>query len=162
MYYIDGYNLLFSIIEEKPIEKTRIELIDLLSGLVADARLSATVIFDNLSELSTSNPTLEYHSSLSVLFSPRGLCADKYILEILHGLENTRLATVVTSDVSLANHSKMLGAKVVSNEQFLKFLSRKTRKKEEHKIPFQGKRELERLRIIFEERYNSIALGEIE
>jgi predicted RNA-binding protein with PIN domain len=155
MYYVDGYNLLFSLIEEKSVETSRLLLVDLLADLLTGARIQATLIFDSHSDLSTQKPSAAYRPFLQILFSPRGLCADRYILELLQGLHNTRLATVVTADTALAKNARLLGAHILPNEEFLQLLSKKTKKKPEQKPTQQGKKELERLRIFFEERYKN-------
>ncbi len=152
-YYIDGYNLLFAMTEEYV---SHVELVDFLEELLAEAKMKATIIFDNHSPLATLKPSTEYRFCLRVLFSPRGLCADSYILELIQGAENPMMTTVVTSDVALGQSSRTLGATTLTNEEFLKTLFRKTRKKKEIKRTVEGKHELERLRKIFEERYQNL------
>jgi predicted RNA-binding protein with PIN domain len=157
-FYIDGYNLLFSMVENIPscVESCRVELIHLLDELILEAKINATVIFDNHSPFSTSKPSIEYQEFLHVVFSPKGLCADKYILEIIQGSKNPKMITIVTSDIALTKEARHLGAGTISNERFLQQLSDKTKKKRGKKVTKDGPKEIERLRTIFEERYKSL------
>lgn len=157
-FYVDGYNLLFSLIESFPccVESSRVELVHLLDDLIFEANLNATVIFDNHSPLSTPKPSIEYQDFLHVVFSPRGLTADGYLLELVQGSKNPKTMIIVTSDIALAKEARYLGATTLSNEEFLEKLSKKIRKKPTKKRAQEGPKEFERLLTLFEERYNQL------
>lgn len=155
-YYIDGYNLLFGIVDhfQGSVESSRIELVNYLDEMLEKAEMQATVIFDNHSDLATAKPGAEYTPFLNIIFSPKGLCADAYLIELVQGMTHTNLVTVVTSDVSLANTIAEMGVKTNTTKDFLCKLFRrlKTRKSPTVKPANFSHFELERWQKIFEER----------
>ena len=157
-YLIDGYNLFFAI-ENKilPLEAKRDNFICALNQEIAIADLNATLIFDGNKQNSGVFPSKQELSALDVTFSPEGLSADDYILELLTSCPNPKMEIVVTSDRELSKKSTFLGAKTKTIESFLKFLLKKKSKKQKAKQ--EEKQELkethynlERLVEIFEER----------
>ncbi|PCI94355.1 hypothetical protein COB11_03935 [Candidatus Aerophobetes bacterium] len=125
-YYIDGYNLLFRIFEDiNPLREKRETVIETLQTTLSDVKLKLSIVFDSRFELSEDFPTRLSRGSLEIIYSPKGLCADKYIIELLSFVKHPKATTVVTSDNHLALEVKALGAKTKSIDEFLEYLSRK-------------------------------------
>ncbi len=151
-YIIDGYNLLFQI-EEKidPLKESRDEVISFLLTSVAANCKTVTVVFDSGKGAEDFFPTRYSLSNLEVIYSPKNLCADKYILELLEISKNPRLITIISSDNFLCKRGKELGAKALSIHVFLEMIFQRKRKKEAtHSKPtVDSEKNLDRLHRIF-------------
>ena len=127
-YLIDGYNLFFKLKEEiLPLEKKRNEFIELLDQEVGDLGLNALLIFDAHVENNHDYAPKRKFNHLEISFSPSTLSADDYILELLEW--NSKNTTLITSDKSLGDRAKHLGAKVKTVEAFTQLISKKRKKK---------------------------------
>lgn len=146
-YLVDGYNLLFRIVPApNDVEETRKELVQFLRS----TPLKIRVVFDSPKEGGSDLPIQSRKGSLEVLFSPQGLCADRYILELLSHAKGE--ITLVTSDRPLAFSAKEYGIRTISAEEFL-VLAHHKRKKKKGKPQYQESDiEKEELRKIFEKR----------
>lgn len=151
-YYVDGYNFLFRICQKgDPLEKRRDRLIDLLNEELGFLKGRCSLVFDS-SEQIRDCPQCAFLENLEVIFTPRGLNADKYILEMVEYSSNPKALTVVTSDNDLGRQCRHLGSLVMTIEAFIAFILKKTRKKGESKpTQVNTKAEIERLRRIFED-----------
>lgn len=152
-YYVDGYNFLFRICHKgDPLEKRRDRLIDLLNEELSFLRGRCSLVFDS-SEQIRDCPQCAFLDNLEVIYTPRGLNADQYILEIVEQSANPKAMTVVTSDGGLGRQCRHLGSLVMSIEAFIAFILKKTRKKGQTKpAQVNTKAEMERLRKIFEDK----------
>lgn len=154
-YYIDGYNLLFRIFEDiDPLREKREIVIEALQDTFSDVKLNLSIVFDSRFELSEDFPTRFSQGPLEIIYSPRGLCADKYILELLSFEKHPKAVTIVTSDNFLAKQAKQIGAKVKDLEDFLEFFNRKrsTKKRKEQKFSQETTYDFERLLHAFEQK----------
>ena len=129
-YIIDAYNLLFFLTDKiNPIEQTRQDLIDSLTSDLENLKIKATLVFDSGTTHQTHFPHIHTQSSVEIIFSPHGICADNYILEILDQSKNTKDITVVTSDHELQKKCKYRLAKTQTIESFLSYLNKRHHKK---------------------------------
>jgi predicted RNA-binding protein with PIN domain len=153
-FLIDGYNLLFSCIEgRESIEKKRARLVLWIQREFKRMRLRGVIVFDG-SHRRDEESGLSYPSPMECAFTPKGQSADENILERIEILKNRKDAAVVSNDLGLQRRVNAMGAKAMSNDQFLEWLLRRGAKKKSKRSPMKDSpREIERLNQIFEERY---------
>ena len=124
MHLIDGYNLL---LRTRPaVELTAAELESWVRQLAAQLGRrcrSTLIIFDAQSR--PGGVRRRNIGPLDVVFTPYGQTADEWILESL--LAATKPWTVVTSDRTLSDRARELGAKTLTSEGFLLELARRKR-----------------------------------
>jgi len=151
MYYlIDGYNLIFSLIESKEsLQALRQKIIHAIQKHFARRKVSGTLVFDGAHRRDEESG-LSYRSPLVIAYAPKGQSADEYIVERVQVAPHPKQITVVTNDRALARHAKSAGAKVQSNEEFLTWL--KKRKKKPTPEAVDTRQNIDRLLKIFEER----------
>lgn len=152
-YYIDGYNLIFSLVDSKEsIQTLREKTIRLLQRQFAQLRLSGTVVFDG-SYKKGEESGLSYPTPLVIAYTPKGQSADEYIVEKIESSANPRIITVITNDKGLALHARSKGSKVQSNVDFIRLLTSRSKKKSKKEItPVDTKQNIDRLLKIFEEK----------
>ncbi len=143
-YFIDGYNLLFRLPQQKlSFEKSREEVINSLLGV----KLSLTVVFDggggDRSERTHKGP-------LEIVYTAKGQSADSYILEELSWIKKPGDHTVITSDKPLGLQCRQLGASVKSVPDFLEALYKKQAIKKAEKPSKDNDKDLSRLLKIFQ------------
>jgi len=155
MYFlIDGYNLLFSWMEQKEsIEKKRGLLVSWIQREFKRMNLKGIIVFDG-SHRQEEESGLSYPSPMELAFTPKGQSADENILERVEAIKNRKNAIVVTNDRGLTRQASAFGAKVMTNSEFLDWLhKRATKKKAKDRRPAQETAyQIERLTKIFEER----------
>jgi len=152
MYYlIDGYNLIFSLIESKNnFQALRQQVIRALQKQFARRKISGMVVFDGAHRRDEESG-LSYPSPLVVAYAPKGQSADEYIVEWIEGAKHPKQIIVVTNDRGLGRHAKSAGAKVQSNDEFIQWLH-KRKKKISTVEPKETQQNIDRLLKIFEER----------
>ncbi len=152
MYYlIDGYNLIFSLIESKEsLQTLRQKVIRSLQKQFANRKISGTLVFDGAHRRDEESG-LSYSSPLIIAYAPKGQTADSYIVEQIETASNPKEITVVTNDKGLALHAKSAGAKVQPNDLFISWLHKK-KKKIKSVEPKDTDQNINRLLKIFEER----------
>lgn len=149
-YLIDGYNLIFSLVESKEsLQTLRHRVIVALQKQFAKRKISGTLVFDGAHRRDEESG-LSYSSPLTIAYTPKGQSADDYIVEMIERAKNPKLITVVTNDRGLAMHAKSHGAKVQPNDEFIHWL--KKRKKKKIAEPTETQANIDRLLKIFEER----------
>lgn len=150
-YIIDGYNFLFRFRDKYPsLEKNRKQLIDLLSEELFFLKGSCSIVFDS-SEATKDYAQTTSHGQLEVIYAPKNLSADEYIVELVENSPAPKTKIIVTSDSGLGAQCKHLGAVVTSIEEFVLLIMKKTRKKDDTKpILKESQPEIERLLKIFE------------
>jgi predicted RNA-binding protein with PIN domain len=155
MYYlIDGYNLIFSLIESKEsLQTLRQKVIQTLQKQFAKRKISGMLVFDGAHKRDEESG-LSYPSPLIVAYAPKGQSADEYIVEKLEISKNPKQITVVTNDKGLARHAKSAGAKVQINDEFIFWLHKK-KKKTNSTESKDTQQNLDRLLKIFEDRLKS-------
>ncbi len=150
-YVIDGYNLIFSIIESKEsLQVLRKKIIRALQRLFAKKKLSGTLVFDGTHQRDEESG-LSYPSPLIVAYAPKGQSADEYIVEWLERAASPKQTVVVTNDRGLARHAKAAGAKIQGTREFIQWL-KKRKKITSVKEPKETKQNINRLLKVFEER----------
>ena len=152
MYYlIDGYNVIFSLIQSKEsLQTLRHKVIRTLQKQFAKRGISGTLVFDGAHRRDEESG-LSYSSPLIIAYAPKGQSADDYIIELIETSKNPKQITVVTNDRGLSMHAKSHGAKVEGNEAFIHWLGGRRRKKSE-KEPRDTQHNIDRLLKIFEEK----------
>jgi predicted RNA-binding protein with PIN domain len=150
-YLIDGYNVIFSLIDSKEsLQTLRQKVILTLQKQFAKRGIVGTLVFDGTHRRDEESG-LSYSSPLTIAYAPKGQSADDYIIERIEAAQNPKQITVITNDRGLTRHAKSHGAKVEANEVFIQWLGkkRKGRKKEE---PRDTQQNIDRLLKIFEEK----------
>ena len=154
-YLIDGYNLFFKIQQNVlPLQKKRDTFLEDLDVEIAALRINATLVFDSHQEHADIFPSSMQMQALEVVFSPKHLSADGYILELLSW--DSHQTTLVTSDRELSLKATHLGAQTTTIEEFIALILRrraKLEKTEESKPELrESDAHLKRLLKIFEKR----------
>jgi predicted RNA-binding protein with PIN domain len=152
MYYlIDGYNLIFSLIESKEsLQIIRQKVIFDLQKKFAKRKISGTVVFDGAHKRDEESG-LSYPSPLIVAYAPKGQSADEYIIEQLDRAPNSKRIVVVTNDRGLGRHAVSAGAKVQQNGEFIEWLNKKKKRKTPLEVK-ETQQNIDRLLKIFEDR----------
>ena len=123
-YLIDGYNLFFKIEDQfLPLEKKREKFLHAFDKAVDNYRFQILIIFDGYYQNNENFASKKALSNIEVSFSPQHLSADQYLLELLEW--NATNTTLITSDQELSKKASLLGAKILSTEQFLCFILNK-------------------------------------
>ena len=150
-FYLDGYNLLFSLIDSKqPLALQRESLIRFLQKQFMARKIKGMLIFDGAHRREEESGLL-YGSPLEIAYAPKGQSADSYIVEQLEKDPQRKQAIVVTNDRGLTLHARALRAKVQGNTAFIEFLKKRPLKTEKPRI-VETEKNIERLLKIFEER----------
>ena len=127
-YLIDGYNLFFKIEHNiLPLQKKRNLFLQTLDHELKGLNMHVTLIFDSDHQHAHPFASKQPLETLDVVFSPKHLSADHYILELLSW--HSQNTTLITSDRELKTKATHLGAKTQSIEEFLHFLEKKLKKK---------------------------------
>jgi predicted RNA-binding protein with PIN domain len=150
-YYIDGYNLIFSLIDSKEsLQTLRYQVIHSLQKRFALRKISGTLVFDGAHRRDEESG-LSYPSPLIVAYAPKGQTADNYIVEHLERAPNAKEITVVTNDRGLSLHARSAGAKVQPNDDFIAWLYKKKKSTKTRDVK-ETPANIDRLLKIFEER----------
>ena len=152
MYYLlDGYNLIFSLIESKDsLQTLRNKIIHALQKQFARRKISGTLVFDG-AHLRDEESGLSYPSPLIVAYTPKGQSADEYIVQCIEMAPNPKQMTVVSNDRGLARHAKSAGAKVELNDPFISWIFKKKKRGDALEVK-DTQQNIDRLLKIFEER----------
>lgn len=152
MYYlIDGYNLIFSLIQSKDsLQTLRQKVIHSLQKQFAVRKISGTLVFDGAHRRDEESG-LSYSSPLIIAYAPKGQSADEYIVNLIEMAKNPKEMVVITNDRGLILHAKSHGAKTQSNSAFIHWLHKKKKKGKEIE-PKDTEQNIIRLLKIFEEK----------
>ena len=157
MYFlIDGYNLLFSCVtDQKSFQIQREGLLLWMQKQFDNLGLTGIVVFDGGHQM-PYECEISYQSPLEIAYTPRGQTADSYIVERLSDFSNTgtQTATVVTNDKGLLGHCRSYSPQTMSSESFVRWLIKKSEKKEtvKQKVLKESPFQIDRLTKIFEAR----------
>lgn len=152
IYIVDGYNLLFFVLESKHDFATqRQSLINYLQKRFSSLHLKGMLIFDG-AHRKEEESGLSYKSPLEIVYTPKGQNADSFIVEILSLSKNPKQITVVTNDKGLTRHARSMHAPVLTNQAFIQFLQKKGQKSVREKNIADSPKNIERLQNIFESR----------
>jgi predicted RNA-binding protein with PIN domain len=158
-YLIDGYNLMFRLLESKKnLQSQRETVIRSLQKEFKCLHLHGTIVFDGR-YFHGEQSGLSYHSPLTIAYSHSGESADQYIVEKLETASAPGEITVVTDDRFLAAAARSHGARTLQLNAFLVQIEKKHTKRRLKKQellderPFkESQREQQRLLKAFEER----------
>lgn len=164
-YFIDGYNLLFSLARggRLDLQTERKQLIEQLREKVDLAELNVTIVFDARTELLWRR---QHAGDLEIVFTDQDICADRWILEKLEGARTPSCCEVVSNDRELLRKSRWAGARTQVVAAWLKWLDKKVRRRTLPPVMIKGERavllspeerEKERWLRIFEERLRNEA-----
>lgn len=134
----------------KPFSTQRQEIIHYLQKQFGSLKLSGMLVFDGFHR-SDEESGRGYESPLEIVFTPKGLNADSFILEKITLTQNRKDIRVVTNDAGLTRQAKTLGAIVLKNQAFIDYLKAK-KKTEPEKNIVESPKNKERLQKIFENR----------
>lgn len=125
MYYLDGYNLLFTCFHSThPLSSQREAFIHWLQCRFSSRHIQGALIFDG-DTARKGESGRSYSSPLEIIYTPHHESADAYILEKLEGISRRSEITVVTNDQHLSRSVRALGTKTLKNEAFLTWLHKK-------------------------------------
>lgn len=153
-YLIDGYNFVFRLgLKRKfSLQAQREEFIKTFAAHVEKLRLHVALVFDG-KDMPKGSFTRGNWRDIDIVYTHYGLSADDYILEQVESSKRPRSITVVTSDRGLGAKASMYGSRVMSIEEFMSYLLKKTKPKEKEKPAFrEAGFHFQRLLRIFEER----------
>lgn len=150
-YYIDGYNLIFTLTDTKSsLMHQRKSVVRFLQRQFSLLGLRGMLVFDG-SHKAFEESGLSYATPLEIAYTPKGQTADEYILEKLESRKEKTPSTVVSNDQGLARRARSLHAKTQSNEAFISYLEKKKIKKATKKREIKDTpQNIERLLKIFE------------
>lgn len=156
MYYIiDGYNLIFSLVESRESLKViRQKVIRDLQVKFAKKKISGMLVFDGAHRREEESG-LSYPSPLIVAYAPKGQSADEYIVEQLESSKHPKTITVVTNDRGLTQHARAAGSKVLKTIDFIEWLHKQKGKRKPVE-PKETQENIDRLLKIFEKRFNEL------
>ncbi len=124
-YLIDGYNLLFRLLEsKKTLESQRHIVIGSLQKEFKLLHLKGTIVFDGRHRFGEQSG-LAYRSPLVIAYSHGGQTADQYILDTIEAARQPSEITMVTDDRFLATAARGLGAQTLKLQEFVRFLEHK-------------------------------------
>jgi predicted RNA-binding protein with PIN domain len=156
-YWIDGYNLLFALLEnlaptKASFERRREHLITELKNQAEALSLQLTVVFDSSKEENLD--TRHYCGYLKIIYTRGKETADELILEAIECSRSPTEICVITADKPLAKKARALKAETKSLEDFLSFLSKKhSQQKQRKSTDFaDSPQEITRLLTIFEKK----------
>lgn len=128
-YIVDGYNFFFRLKSDIfPLEDARNSFIDELSSELKEINTRASLVFDSGKETILDIASKMHLGEIEVLFTPKGMSADDYIIELVEIERHPATVTVVSSDKGVLARSISLGAHTMSVEKFVSFIHRKQRK----------------------------------
>ena len=136
-YYIDGYNLLFSLSQKKevPFQQQREKIISDLNTVAQALKLKITIVFDAHHQKKGSFH--HFFDSLEIYFSNES--ADDFIMQIVQYHKNPQRIVVVTSDKTLAQHIRCSGGQTQDVSFFVTTIKKKyykrLRKKKKKLLP---------------------------
>lgn len=155
LYLVDGYNFVFRLgLKRKfSLQALREEFIKSFSACVEKLHLHVALIFDG-KDLPVGSYTRGNWKDVDIIYTHHGLSADDYIINQVENSEKPRSITVVTSDRELAGKVGLYGSPVISIEEFMQFILKKTAPKRSKEKPLfrEAGFQFERLLRIFEER----------
>lgn len=123
-YYIDGYNLLFRVVDaSEDLQNQREAVLEELARKAQVIDLSATIVFD--AHYQPGPVTRGHFKNLEVVYTSEKESADDYIHRAVTRIKNPRFITVVTSDKKLAWLCRLHGANTESISAFLTWLNRR-------------------------------------
>lgn len=128
MLLIDGYNLIFlsgvkaDKVDSVELKRLRDNLIWKLNRYAEKKDATVIVVFDSPYEDPLKQCSYKKEGRVEVIYTSKGLTADKVIIDIVQKSPSPSNYTVVTSDSSIVKTCSNSGSKVMTSETFLKKL----------------------------------------
>jgi predicted RNA-binding protein with PIN domain len=157
-YYIDGFNLLFKM--TKGYADMRMRKREILLSLNTAAvlyTLDLTIVFDG-KQVDQPLAVRTNLDELRIIYTPFHQTADTYLLSLLDYETDLDEITIISSDREVTGKAKQKGAHILSSENFLIFLDKKSKKQLREPVPsFQdNKNHIERLSQIFKKKLDQM------
>ena len=111
------------------LHQAREELLNELKLHLIKSQMKATIIFDSAAENSGDFPSKKSLYPIEIIFSPSGMTADDYILEMLKSTKSVKNTVIVTNDSHLAFSCRNSLAKSYSIDDFLKLVFKEEKKR---------------------------------
>lgn len=122
-YFIDGYNLLFSLLQDSQnLQSKREALIHDLNTKASAIKLNASIVFD--AAFQPGGRSRFHFDALEILYTAEGESADDFILDKIQHSPSPQQETVITSDKPLSRKIRHCSAKTETVEEFLDWLNR--------------------------------------
>lgn len=126
-YFIDGYNLLFRLLNGEDLQSQREAIIHDLNKKIALVKLDVSIVFDAAFQIGERTRT--HYQELEILYTAEGETADEYIIDEIKNSPHPQQETVVTSDKKLAWRVRHRSAHTESVEEFILWLNRSYKNK---------------------------------
>ncbi|MBA3237635.1 MAG: NYN domain-containing protein [Parachlamydiaceae bacterium] len=132
-YYIDGYNLLFALFGPSMPDFTsrRDWLIQTLNAKAELLALEISLVFD--SHFCEGLGSRSHFHHLEILYTPKGVSADDYIIKKIEKSTDPRKALLVSNDRELTLRARNLLANTQSLNEFTNWLDRRYKNKTQKK-----------------------------
>lgn len=132
-YIIDGYNLLFYLFgsSSNDFKTQRENFIRSMNAKIEFLRLDVLVVFD--SHLVTGEGSRSHYRHLEIIYTPKGVTADDFIVDYLKRIRQTSKEIVVTNDKELSLRARHLFARTQNVDEFLNLLQRQYSNKRQTK-----------------------------
>lgn len=153
-YFLDGYNLFFKLCDEVlPIDQKKQEWLGSFCKLLQLADLNVLIVFDASPSSPPATTGREYFGKVEVVYSPRGMDADTFLIELCRGVQFASQVTVVSEDRKLLKKIKDTGSIPMELKDFFNLIREKTQilDTDDKKNRF-SQREQKRWKEIFEKR----------
>lgn len=129
LFLVDAYNLLFRTLKKRgSLEKSRQLMIEELNEAVSHLKLQVILVFDGAEE-HLPHPSRGHFDAIELVYTSKSKTADEYITEEVANSRWPSRITVVTNDRELAGRCKNLGAKKLTIDEFIAFVTKKKIKK---------------------------------
>lgn len=146
-YMIDGFNLLFQLDKSYDEKEAFARLLD---NYFTHTRWKGTLVFDNKKSDPDAYPSKQRLEQIDVIHTPKGMCADRYIIEYLSQTQDKQII-LVTSDNFLAKQAQEIGFDHMGSKAFFaKLTGRKKGPIEQEKPNQEAEDEIQRLLEIFQ------------
>ncbi len=125
LYYIDGYNVLYSSSLLRPLaikdfEVARDALIEKVAAFCVATGKQAVIVFDGRGKHQTERAATAPHvKGLEILYSPHHLSADAVIERLIYKTHNRLETVVVSSDHGMRDLCRNMGALTMEADNFL-------------------------------------------
>lgn len=133
-YFIDGYNLLFTLSSEKDrLQDMRNSLISDLAEKVNALGLEVTLFFD--AKYQEDDISRSHIDSLEIIYTAVGETADELIISEVQEHPHPSQITIITRDRELISRTKRLKAHHLTPREFLQWLNSRYKKRNVKKRP---------------------------
>ncbi len=126
-YYIDGYNLLFYLVGSRvgDLRAQREWIIQNLNTKIESLALDfdLSLVFD--SPLNPGEGSRSHYGHLEILYTPEGVSADDYIIQLLKESRDPTKKIIVTNDRELAMRARHQHASAQGIDHFMNWLHRR-------------------------------------